>query len=155
KQLAETSFRTFITGGSEMIKHKIFFAIVFLCLGAIPALAQNASLVGTVRDPQQAVIPGVAVVLANADTGAEVTAQGNEMGNYEFPTVRPGNYSIKVNKPGFQPLTESIVLVVGQRARADITLQVGAVSSEVSVEAIATVVQTESSALGGVVDNKK
>src|SRR5262249_1232350 len=139
-----------------MIKqHKILFAFAFLCLGAIPGLAQNASLVGTVHDPQQAVIPGVAVTLANADTGVEVTAQGDEMGNYEFPAVRPGNYSIKVNKPGFQPLTESIVLVVGQRARVDITLQVGAISSEVSVEAVATVVQTESSALGNVVENKE
>src|SRR5262245_37177636 len=118
-----------LRGVSVMIKHKILFAIVFLCLSAIPGFAQNASLVGTIHDAQQAVIPGVTVTLANADTGVETTAIGDEMGNYEFPAVRPGNYSIKINKPGFQSFNQSIVLVVGQRARVDVTWQVGAVCS--------------------------
>ena len=69
-----------------MIKqHSICLAIVLLCLGATPGLAQNAALVGTVRDAQQAVIPGVTVSLTNADTGVQVTTKGDEAGNYVFP----------------------------------------------------------------------
>src|SRR5204862_2929989 len=51
----------------------ISLVLVCLCLGAIPAMAQNASLVGTVRDAQQAGMPGGTVTLKNVDTGIELT----------------------------------------------------------------------------------
>ena len=63
-------------------KHSTCLAIVCLCLGAIPALAQNASLVGTVRDAQQAIVPGAMVTLQNTDTGVELTTISDELGNY-------------------------------------------------------------------------
>src|SRR5438067_8846267 len=102
-----------------MRKYLLAF-LVFVCFGAIPAFAQNAALVGTVRDSQQAIIPGAAVTLKNADTGVEFTTKSDEGGIYEFATVRPGNYSLKVEQPGFRSFVQSsIVLAVGQRARAD------------------------------------
>src|SRR2546426_7337418 len=137
-------------------KHSICLAIVCLCLGAIPALAQNASLVGTVRDAQQAIVPGAMVTLQNTDTGVELTTISDELGNYEFPTVRPGNYSVKVELRGFQTFVQaSMVLAVAQRNRVDAVLRVGEISTIVSVEAAAATVQTETSSLGDVVDNKK
>ena len=51
----------------------VCLAIVFVCSATIPALAQNAALVGTVRDAQQALIPGVMVTLQNLDTSVEFT----------------------------------------------------------------------------------
>src|SRR5437867_9914934 len=81
-------------GEAGVKRHSTFFVIVFFCLGAVPALAQNAALVGTVRDAQQAIIPEATVTLRNADTGVEQTAKSNEIGNYEFPAVRPGNYAV-------------------------------------------------------------
>src|SRR5882672_9014255 len=137
-------------------KHSICLAIVCLCLGAIPALAQNASLVGTVRDAQQAIVPGAMVTLQNTDTGVELTTISDELGNYEFPTVRPGNYSVKVELRGFQTFVQApVVLAVGQRSRVDAVLRVGEISTIVSVEAAPATVQTETSSLGDVVDNKK
>ena len=139
-----------------MKMHSICLAMVFLCLGAIPGLAQNAALLGTVRDAQQAIIPGASITLTNANTGVELTTISDESGNYEFPSVRPGNYSVKVEQPGFQTFVqESVVVVIGQRIRADAILRVGEISTIVSVEAATTAVQTESSALGDVVDNQK
>jgi Carboxypeptidase regulatory-like domain len=136
--------------------NSIVFAIVFLCSAAIPALAQNAALVGTVKDAQQARIPGATVTLKNAGTGLEATTLSDEAGNYEFPSVRPGNYSLKVEEAGFRTFVQTaVVLAVGQRARIDATLQVGDVAAEISVVAGQALVQTESSALGDVVDNKK
>src|SRR2546426_2351701 len=117
----------------------ICLSIVFGLLGAVSSFAQNAALVGTVRDSQLALIPGAAVSLTNADTGIELSTKSDEMGSYEFPTVRPGNYSVKVEQPGFRSFVlQLLVLAVGQRARVDATLQVGAITSEVSVEAVAT-----------------
>ena len=139
-----------------MRKHyPIVLVFVFLCLVATPALAQNAALVGLVKDPQQARIPGATITLKNTETGVEMMVTSDEGGNYEFPIVRPGNYSLRAEQPGFRPFAQSpIVLVVGQRARVDATLDVGDVTAEVSVVAGAATVQTESSALGDVVDTK-
>src|SRR5947208_724505 len=135
-------------------RFSVCLAIVFVCSAAIPALAQNAALVGTVRDAQQALIPGVMVTLQNLDTGVELTTMTNELGNYEFPTVRPGSYSVRVELSGFRRFVQNIVLAVDQRGRVDATLQVGDVSAEVTVQETTAVVQTESSALGDVVQSR-
>src|SRR3989441_6425189 len=132
----------------------VCLAIVFVCFGAIPALAQNAALVGTVRDSQQALIPGAMVTLQNLDTSVEFNSTTNELGNYEFPTVRPGNYSVRVELSGFRRFVQNVVLAVNQRGRVDATLQVGDISAEVTVQETTTVVQTESSALGDVVHSR-
>ncbi|HMF01844.1 MAG TPA: carboxypeptidase regulatory-like domain-containing protein [Terriglobia bacterium] len=134
-----------------------FISLVLgILFGATTAFAQNAALVGNVRDVQQAVIPGAAVTLTNSDTGASLIGNSNEMGAFEFATVRPGNYTLKVEQPGFRAFTQSLVLAVGQRGRVDVVLQVGEISAAVTVEvATSPLVQTESSALGDVVDTKK
>src|SRR6266704_2203991 len=135
-----------------MIKRlSVCLAIVFVCSATIPALAQNAALVGTVRDAQQALIPGAMVTLQNVDTSVELTTMTNELGNYEFPTVRPGSYSVRVELSGFRRFVQNVSLAVNQRSRIDATLQVGDISAEVTVQETTTVVQTESSALGDVV----
>ena len=138
-----------------MIKRlSVCLAIVFVCSATIPALAQNAALVGTVRDAQQALIPDVMVTLQNLDTGVELTTMTNELGNYEFPTVRPGSYSVRVELSGFRRFVQNVALAVSQRSRVDATLQVGDVSAAVTVQETTTVVQTESSALGDVVQSR-
>src|ERR1051326_1877761 len=136
-------------------QYLICLSVVLFCMAAIPALAQNAALVGTVRDSQQGIVPGAMVTLTNVDTGVTAVTHTNELGNYEFPTVRPGNYSVRVEQPGFRSFVASVTLAVGQRARIDATLQVGEVSAEVTVQETAGTVQTESSALGDVVDPKR
>src|SRR5882672_3196353 len=97
----------------------ICLAFVLGLMAAVPAFAQNAALVGTVRDSQQGIIAGAMVTLTNADTGISVTIQTDELGNYVFPTVRPGNYSVKAEQPGFRGFAANITLAVAQRARVD------------------------------------
>src|SRR5207253_9064685 len=92
--------------GGRMRKQHLLVCLMCLCFGAIPAFAQNAALVGTVRDSQQGIIPGVRVTLKNLDTGVEVTTMSNELGNYEFPTVRPGSYTVKVEQAGFRSFSQ-------------------------------------------------
>src|SRR3989454_11870171 len=94
------------------------------------------------------------VTLQNLDTGVELTTMTNELGNYEFPTVRPGSYSVRVELSGFRRFVQNIVLAVNQRGRVDATLQVGDISAEVTVQETTAAVQTESSALGDVVQSR-
>src|SRR5437773_12568205 len=118
-----------------MIKRlSVCLAIVFVCSAAIPALAQNAALVGTVRDAQQALIPGVMVTLQNLDTGVELTTMTNELGNYESATLRPGSHSLRVELSGFRRFVQIVALAVSERSRVDATLQVGEVCGEVTVQ---------------------
>ena len=131
-------------------------ALLFLWLGVLPLAAQNAALVGTVKDQQGGAMPNVAVTLTSLETGVSLTTNTDAGGGFEFPTVRPGSYRVKVEQKGFQTFVQSgIVLAVDDRLRVDPVMQVGETTSVVTVEAAASSVSTESSAMGSVVDNKK
>jgi hypothetical protein len=125
-------------------------------LSFLPLAAQNASITGTVTDPQQAPIPNVLVTLTNVDTGIAMHAGTEVEGNYEFGFVRPGNYTIKVEHSGFRAVQRGpIKLDLDQRARVNVALELGEATSAVIVEAGAGGVQTESSALGTVTETRK
>ncbi len=128
----------------------------WLLLAAAPLLAQNASLTGSVKDAQDALIPNATVTLKNLATGVAQATKSDPAGIYEFPLVHPGNYSLKVEQSGFKTFVKSpIVLEVTQRIRVDTILQIGESSTVVIVEAEVSAVQTESSGLGDVVDTRK
>src|SRR5688500_708247 len=80
---------------------------MMLCLGAaIPGFAQiNATLGGTVADSSGALIPGVEVTARNVNTGIVNTRITNETGNYEFPSLQPGVYTLSAALSGFQTAT--------------------------------------------------
>ncbi|MBI3683652.1 MAG: carboxypeptidase regulatory-like domain-containing protein [Acidobacteria bacterium] len=118
--------------------------------------AQNASLVGVVRDQQDAVVAAATVTLTNAETQVSLTVPSDAVGQYEFSIVRPGNYALRVEKAGFKTFVQSgIVLAVDQRGRADAVLSIGETSTLVTVESGVSGVQTESSSLGDVIETKK
>ena len=128
--------------------------LVSFCLlsVALPLAAQNAALVGTVRDPADATVVNATVTLTNLDTGLSQTVKTDDSGSYEFARVRPGRYSLKVEQPGFKAFVQSpVALEVEQRGRVDARLEVGEVTSVVVVESTALQLQTESSSLGSVV----
>jgi len=123
---------------------------------SLPVFAQNASLVGTIRDAQEAMVPGASVTITNLDTGVAITVKSDTSGTYEFPRVRPGRYSLRVEQAGFKSFVQSpIVLAVEDRGRADVNLQVGETATVLTVDASSIAVQTETSSLGEVVENKK
>lgn len=126
-----------------------------LVLSAL-ALAQTASVTGRVTDPSGATIPGVTVVLTNEGTSVESRTETNEEGYYRVPSVQPGSYRLAVEKAGFKPIRESgLQLIVGQVARLDYTLQVGALTESVEVSARAVLLDSETSSLGQVIGGKQ
>src|SRR5258706_6280706 len=123
---------------------------------ALPLAAQNASLVGTVKDQQDAAMPNVTVTLTSVDTGVSLTTRTDGAGVYEFPFVKPGNYTLKAEQTGFKTFKQSsFPLAVGERGSVNPVMQLGEAATTVTVEASPGGVQTESSSLGDVVDNKK
>ncbi len=136
--------------------HWISMGVLYLVCLALPASAQNASVVGTAKDAQHSLMPNVSVTLTNIQTGVSQTTKTDSEGNYEFQVVRPGEYSLKAQQAGFKTFVQnSFALRVDERSRVDADMQVGETSAAVTVEAAPAGVQTESSSLGDVVENRK
>jgi hypothetical protein len=110
-----------------------------------------------VTDPSGAVVPGVRVTLRNLDTGLVRTTTTESTGSYGFLEVPIGqNYSIEVSERGFQAATQSgITLLVNQVFRADVHLQVGALTQRVEVSAAPVQVETTSTQIGDVIGTQK
>ena len=95
-----------------MFKHicLVFMAALLFVL-ALPLSAQNAVVVGTVKDPQDASIPNVNVTLTNRDTGVSQSTKTDNEGNYEFNSVKPGTYSVNAELTGFKKYSQTGIAV--------------------------------------------
>ncbi|HYM13161.1 MAG TPA: carboxypeptidase-like regulatory domain-containing protein [Bryobacterales bacterium] len=132
-------------------------SILFL-LAAGVARAQVAAgeITGTVTDATGAVVGGAAVTLTNPATNTQRTVTTNTAGVYDLPALLPGAYNLKAEMKGFTTqVRNDIELQVAQVARIDFTLQVGNVTEVVEVAGGAPVLQTETTDIGTVVENRR
>ena len=130
-------------------------AVLALVLGtASPARAQETggAISGTILDPQKAALPGVTVTLTNQDTNAELTTVTNEQGAYVHPFVPIGRYTLTATLEGFATTRRSDIQVrVGDRLTVDLSLQVGALTEEVTVAGGAPLLETANAMRGEVI----
>ena len=143
---------------SLSLKAVLFGIVAVLTVPSIWAqgVSGSASVAGTVTDTTGAVIPGASVVLLNVERGSEQEVSTNEAGNYAYPDITPGTYSVRVSSDGFQTREVTDLQVqVGQRAAVNVELEVGQVTEVVTVEAAAVLLETESNAIGTVVDSER
>ena len=111
--------------------------------------AGTGALTGTVTDPTGAVVPGVSVLLVSLETNQTRTTTTGSDGAYKFSLLPPGSYSVRFSASGFKTSeVPSVVVNVTEIPVLDRTLEVGAQSEQVTVEATAEVLQTSSSTLG-------
>lgn len=132
--------------------------LVALVSFAVVALGQfeTATVLGTVRDRTDAVISGARVTLTNLDTNISVSMETDENGNYEFFNVRPGRYRLTAERSGFALTSTGEVRVsVGARQRVDLQLSIGQVAERIEVQAVAPLVESESSQRGQVIEARK
>jgi hypothetical protein len=130
-----------------------FALLCALILGvSFQAFAQEATMVGTVTDPSGSVIANVKITFTNTETGLVRTITTNESGQYVVPDLHIGHYNVKAEATGFKVAEQKgIVLQVGDRARLDFQMQVGAASETVTVEAAPIRVQTDSGEVSNVI----
>lgn len=116
------------------------------------AQVDRATLTGTVRDATGAIVSGAKVEI-NADaTGLRREVKSNAAGAYEITFLPIGNYTVIISMDGFRAVkVDDVVLQVGQTRTLDISLEVGAVATQVEVEAAATPLDQSSSEIGTVV----
>jgi hypothetical protein len=122
----------------------------------VPAVAQvtTGTFVGTVRDPN-GIVPGATVTVREVNRGTSNSYVTDDTGSYTAPFLSPGTYIIEVNVPGFKKwMRDGVVLQVNQRARVDVTLEVGGVEETTNVTAGAPLLRTDSSEVGTVIDER-
>jgi outer membrane receptor protein involved in Fe transport len=144
-----------------MFRASRLFSACFLIFLAADApnlvLAQQAtgSIVGTVADPNGALVPGVRITVTEIATSRSQSVTTNGAGEYQVPYLIPGEYSLTAEHSGFEKaIVSQVVLHVSQILRADFHLNIGATTQSVQVNADATQLQTDSTALGETINRQ-
>ena len=132
--------------------------LLFLMVAAVGVYGQETgSITGTVRDNTGAVVPGANVDITSKTQGATQKVTSNSDGDFLVAGLSAGTYDITITANGFKKYAAtSVILRVGQKARVDATLQVGEISTEVTVagEAVAQV-ETQSAEISGIIPGKE
>ena len=116
----------------------------------------TGTISGAVRDQSGAVLPGAGVTIRNVETGITRRIAADEQGRYRVPQLPLGNYEVEAEASGFSTeVRQGITLTIGREAVVDFSLNVGQVAERVVVEGEAPLVQTTTSEMGALVDNKK
>ena len=122
--------------------------LLMLATGAAFGQQTTADIVGTVSDSTGAIVPNAQVVVENIDTHVQRKAETTSSGDFVVNLLNPGHYSVTVTAPGFSKFeVANLTLTAGDRARADASLKTGAADETVTVEAVTSALQTDSSVL--------
>src|SRR5262245_60131281 len=123
---------------------------------SIFAQVSSGTITGSVRDSNGAVITGAKVKITQTATSVARETVTDERGEFSAPNLRPGEYSVTVTANGFQGRNfTGIVLAVDKTVNLPAVLQVGTVEQTVDVTGAAALVDSATSSLGQVIDNKK
>ncbi len=116
----------------------------------------TTSLSGTVTDESGAAIPAATATLTSVQTGAVRSVQTDERGFYQFLQVPPGAYDLQAEMEGFRKgVVAAIELLVDSPATANVSLEIGAVSEVVTVEADAVALNTTDATVGNAFNETK
>src|SRR5436190_15876305 len=112
------------------------------CFAVPPALhaqATTGTIYGAVADESKAVLPGVSIQVKNVENGATRTLVTDENGRYRALNLPPGLYSVSADLQGFSPVKrDNLVVEIGRDVVADLTMKVGGISEQVTVQGAAT-----------------
>ncbi len=131
-------------------------ALIACAVGSSGVYAQSAQggLRGVVKDPQ-GVIPGVTVTLTNEGNNVSRETVTNEVGEYSFPAVDPGTYTVKAGVSGYKTFERKGVRISTQQVVGlDVTLEVGQLEETITVTADAPLIETTNASTGDVMDAK-
>ena len=133
---------------------RISFALL-VTAAHVAAQVDTGSISGLVTDKTGAVVTTAQVVVAQEATGTRREILTNDSGFFSAVALRPGRYTVLVTKEGFRPVRSTIIEVrVQDRIEQNFELEVGATSSEITVAASAPLLESDTSSLGQVIEEK-
>jgi hypothetical protein len=133
----------------------ILTLLLTTCIGSAFGQAVNATLLGTVTDITGAALPNAKVTITEVNTHVSHTGSANASGNYEFPNIPPGLYTVAVEVEGFKKeVRENIHVEVDTHTRTDVQLQPGNVNETIEVTGAPPVLQTDRADTGRTIDQE-
>ena len=131
--------------------------IVLLLLRISPAAAQiSGSIGGTVSDESSAAVSGAQVIARNTETTAERDATTDSTGHYQFSSLPLGPYELRATKQGFATeVRTGIRVVVNEEGAVNLTLKIGSVSQQITVEGDAPLVSVTTQDISGLVGEQQ
>jgi hypothetical protein len=134
-------------------------SVVLFGLFLFPSLhaqSTNASLTGRITDPKKAVITAATITVINTGTGIHYQGLTNETGTYYVSHLPPGRYRIEVEKLGFKAVIQSgVILHVQDALEVNFEMMLGSASESVTVAGVSPPLDTESSTVGTIVEQRK
>ncbi|MCX6606111.1 MAG: TonB-dependent receptor [Acidobacteria bacterium] len=116
----------------------------------------STTILGTITDPTGASVAGAKITATNIRTQVKRDDVSSSTGDYSFPLLDIGEYSVTVQAAGFKTVNRAgLVLQINEKLRADITLQVGQVSERVEVTGSATALKTDEASIGDVIEQRR
>lgn len=133
----------------------LYLCASLLLLQCLRAQSVQGIVTGTITDPAGAAVPNAHITLTNEGTNVSQEENSANAGEYRFPLVPPGTYTLTVKAPGFNVKeTKSIVVDASQTVPVDVRLDIATSSTAIEVVTQATVVQTATSDLATTVNTK-
>jgi len=134
--------------------HRISPLLILLLATVVSAQTFRGTILGTVSDPNGAVVTGATIRVRNTSTGIERTTTTDTEGNYTVTELPVGPYEVRVEQPGFTAaLVSNVTVEVASERRVDVTLRVAAPETTVLV-ATNVQVETTTNTLGGTITTK-
>ena len=125
---------------------RVLALFVVSLTGALPLLAQNqttAEISGMITDASNAAVPNASVTAVGKETGIRRNTRSNNNGYYTLPLLPPGTYVLTVSATGFQTIArEGVSVDIDHTARIDFRLQIGSVSTQITVNSEPSVIET-------------
>jgi hypothetical protein len=132
----------------------VLFLLALSCAGLAYSQTVNATLLGTVTDITGGILANAKVTITEVNTGVSRSGQTNESGNYTFPNLPPGQYTVTVEAAGFKKETrKDIALLVNSAPRVDVQLQPGEVTETIEITGAPPALQTERADTGRKLDS--
>lgn len=129
--------------------------IAFLLSMPLWGQSITSRIVGTITDSSGAAIVGASLSARNVETNERSEARSETGGDYLLLNLKPGGYELEVDAPGFRKYVQKgIKLQLEQESRLNIVMQVGQVTEAITVEANVTALETATSTVGTVVNNR-
>ena len=141
---------------SRLTRWLVVVSLCLICSTFVFAQGTGGRILGRVADPTGAVLANVKVTATNEATGVSREAQTNASGDYGFPEVPVGAYTLTFDLAGFKTsVSKGVAVELNQIVTFNTTLQVGETKEVVEVSSEAPLVDTTSTQLGAVMDNRQ
>jgi hypothetical protein len=113
----------------------LLFAVTFCAVQLRAQTQTTGEITGAVTDPSGAAVVKAMVVLRDISKGSTTTTETNKDGVYHFQLLAPSNYTVSITSTGFEGVTRTLTVALGQVTTGDIQLPIGSASTTVTIEA--------------------